>query len=99
MVNCIEVLELRTGANNSDYLEEVLQNTVKSIQESLKKEKIKIYRSFSVHGDYSIHLVHKTSKPDRMGSQLGIHLALSLKQFGLINHQVWKEFKTNHQEL
>jgi len=89
----LEIIELRTGTKNTEKLERVLQTLVEAVKEGPDRGKIKIYRSYSIHSDYSIHLLHKSTKPDVEGSQLGLHLAASLKEFGLLNHQVWNEMK------
>ncbi len=95
----LEIIELRTGTNNTENLEKVLQKIVEALKNESDPRKIKIYRSYSVHSDFSIHLAHKLTKPDKRGSQLGLHLAASLKKFGLLNHQIWHEMKSNHKKL
>jgi len=89
----LEIIELRTGNNNTERLESILHTLVKSFDEGKNQGKIKIYRGNAIHSDYSIHLLHKSNMPDTTGSPLGLHLTTSLKQFGLLNHQVWHEMK------
>lgn len=95
----LEIIELRTGTSNTEKLERVLQSLVESFNEGDDKGKIKIYRRYTIHSDYSIHLLHKSNKPDTPGSPLGHHLAASLKQFGLLNHQVWHEMKFHSNQI
>ena len=95
----LEIIEIRTGSDNSEKLERVLQTLVKSFRKGNDQGKIKIYRRYAVHSDYSIHLLHKSNKPETTGSELGHHLAASLKEFGLLNHQVWLDMKFNFKIL
>ena len=94
----LEIIELRTGTSNMENLEKVLQKIAEALKNGSDPRKIKIYRSYSVHGDFSIHLVHKSTEPDKRGSQLGLHLATSLKKFGMLNHQIWHEMKSNQKK-
>ncbi len=94
-VKWLEIIELRTGTNNTEKLERALQTLIETFKNGPDQGKIKIYQSYSIHSDYSIHLLHKSVEPDSTGSPLGLHLAASLKEFGLSNHQVWHEMKFN----
>ena len=87
----LEIIELRTGSNNMERLEGILQSLVEAFKEGNDQGKIKIYQRHAIHSDYCIHLVHRSTKPNTNGSKLGLHLAASLKQFGLLNHQIWHE--------
>jgi hypothetical protein len=80
-------------------LERVLQTLVESFKDGHNQGKIKIYRCYTVNSDYSIHLLHKSNKPETTGSELGHHLAASLKEFGLLNHQVWHDMKFNFKTI
>jgi hypothetical protein len=91
----LEIIEIRTGGNDSEKLERVLETLVESFNDSNDQGKIKIYRRYAIHSDYSIHLLHKSNKPGTTGSELGQHLVASLKEFGLLNHQVWHDMKYN----
>lgn len=91
----LEIIEIRTGSNNSEKLERVLKTLVESFRDGQHQGKIKIYRRFAVQSDYSIHLLHKSNQQVTTGSELGHHLAASFKEFGLLNHQVWHEMKYN----
>jgi hypothetical protein len=91
----LEIIEIRTGSNNSEKLERALESLIESFSDGQNQGKIRIYRCYAVHSDFSIHLLHKSKKPDTSGSELGHHLAASLKEFGLLNHQVWHEMKYN----
>lgn len=89
----LEIIELRTGTNNTERLEGILQSLVEAFREGNDQGKIKIYKSHAIHSDYCIHLIHKSTEPDTNGSPLGLNLVASLKQFGLLNHQIWHEMK------
>ncbi len=87
----LEIIELRTGSRIDEDLQEILTNLLAEIKHDLSKPKVRIYNNFSVDSDFSIHLIHKHSKPDAMGSVLGMHIAASLKNYGMMNHHIWCE--------
>ena len=89
----LEIIELRAGSNNMERLEGILQSLVESFNDGNHQGKIKIYQRHTIHSDYCIHLIHRSKEPDTTGSPLGLHLAASLKQFGLLNHEIWHEMK------
>ena len=91
----LEIIEIRTGINNPEKLERVLETLVESFRDGQNQGKIRIYRGYAVRSDYSIHLLHKSNKQGTTGSELGHHLVASLKEFGLLNHQVWHDIKFN----
>jgi len=41
--------------------------------------------------DCSLCLLWKTQKLEPQGSSVGMHLARTLKKFGLVDHSVWVE--------
>ena len=96
----LEIIELRTGSQTDQDLQEVLTSLLDEIKQDSAQPKIRIYNNYSVDSDFSIHLVHKHDKPDAMGSVLGMHIAASLKNYGLMNHHIWCEMniKTEKEE-
>ena len=87
----LEIIELRTGGRDDQDLQKALTNLLVEIKQDVSMPKVRIYNNYSVDSDFSIHLVHKHDKPDAMGSVLGMHIAASLKNYGLMNHHVWCE--------
>jgi hypothetical protein len=51
-----------------------------------------------VNTDFSIHLFHETAKVKDWGSELGQHIASALKEYGLVNHQIWIETHSKSNE-
>jgi hypothetical protein len=51
---------------------------------------IQVYRSFPVDTDLSIHLHLDTSPDDPLATELGVRLAVALKEYGMVKHSVWK---------
>lgn len=91
----LEIIELRTGSDNRESLWQLLKDISKELSHQADKPLFRIYSSFSVDSDFSVHLIHRHSRPDLMGSPIGLQIASSLRDFGLLNHQIWCEMD-NH---
>lgn len=87
----LEIIELRAAGKRSDLLTTQLQSIISLLEKESSGQNIKIYTRELVDSDYSIMLFHDTKKSGMEGSRLGLHLASSLKAFGLVNHSVWNE--------
>jgi len=90
-MNWLEIIEFRTADCNRELLKSRLQKLIHDVQREVDKKQIKVYSRFMENSDFSIHLLHNTPKIESIGSPLGLHVASSLKQFGLVNHEVWIE--------
>ena len=94
----LEIIELRTGGNTKNALRKALQKLASEVLHDPERPKIRIYSNYSVDSDYGIHLFHQQSNPDAMGSVLGMHIAASLKEYGLINHHIWCEMDKHNEK-
>jgi hypothetical protein len=83
----LEIIELRFGGNDR----KMLKSKLYKLQETVENSEIKVYSHVNVKTDFSIHLTHYSEKADPNGSTLGQHLVSTLKEFGLVNHNVWIE--------
>jgi len=54
-------------------------------------KEVRIYFHADLDTDMSIHLHWQTDEPIRQRSTFGIRLAQLLKDYGLINHDLWIE--------
>jgi hypothetical protein len=91
MARWLEIIELRTGSNNTHNLQEVLIKLVKELKTTYDQQDINVYSSFLVGSDFSIHLIHNARKQDVNRSAMGLQIAMTLKEFGLVNHNIWNE--------
>ena len=87
----LEMIELRAAINNRKLLESQLQQLMHDVDQEAHTQLIKVYRRVMLDTDVSIHLFHDSTPVERDGSPLGLRLASSLKEFGLVNHRVWIE--------
>ena len=87
----LEIIELRSVNCNRELLELQLQNFIHEIEKKSDQNVIKVYNHVALEGDFNIHLCHDSDKIQNCGSPLGLHLASSLKEFGLVNHSIWIE--------
>ncbi len=87
----LEIIEFRSADGNGEKLEPMLNNLINEVDKETKKQGIIAYSRVMIDNNFSIHLTHDTIKVDSSGSQLGLCIVSSLKEFGLVNHSVWVE--------
>jgi hypothetical protein len=87
----LEVIKLRSAGKGSGSLEEFLAPINRLSQNGLVG--IKTYRHASLEMDWNVHLFWESERPEQNGSNLGLHLAQALKEFGLVDHSIWVEEK------
>ena len=87
----LEIIELRTVNSDRELLESHLQELIQQVDKETQMQTIKTYRRVMIETDVSFHLFHDSPNVERNGSPLGLRLASSLKEFGLVNHSVWTE--------
>lgn len=87
----IEVVQLRAAERHRNILETRLKQLVKGVNMENGPRRITVYRRALIPMDYSIHIVHKGKAMENAGSPLGLQLVAALKEFGLVNHSVWKD--------
>jgi len=90
-MNWIEIITLRSYENVNDSLICELLKQVAKGSESNGSIAMKIYRNAWIDTDMSFHLYWKSTKPEQQGSAVGLRLAQTLKEFGLVNHSAWVE--------
>ena len=83
----LEIIEIRSASADPETLQSILKDLVKSE----KNQKIRSYCRLNINSDFSIHLHHDSETILTGGSPLGLQLASSLKEFGLVNHNIWIE--------
>ena len=85
----IEIIELRSISSNHEMLESLLQRLIKDVEMKTKNSSIKVYSHVMINTDFIIHLFHNSKEVDENGGPLGLHLVAALKEYGLVNHNVW----------
>ena len=91
MISVLEIIDLRSGSVKSKELAAELEQLVHSLAQNSDSEKIKIYTHLHYSTDFSLHLFYKIADKDHLNNQLGLRLASSLKEYGLVNHSIWIE--------
>jgi chlorite dismutase len=87
----LEIIEFRSVGGNRELLESHLQELIQQVDKETQRQTIKTYRRVMLDTDLSIHLFHDSKNMEQGGSPLGLRLASSFKEFGLVNHSVWTE--------
>lgn len=87
----IEVVLLRAAEKNQKILETRLKQLVRGMSRESGQRRIIVYRRVMVTMDYSIHIIHNGEEAENAGSPLGLQLTAALKEFGLVNHSIWKD--------
>ncbi len=92
-MNWIEIITLRSSENIQDSLIRELLGPATNGNQSQGLLSMKIYRNMSINTDLSVHLCWKSATAGQQGSDIGLRLAHTLKEFGLVNHSAWAENK------
>jgi len=87
----LEIIELRTGSTKNQQLAQAFRQLLKELTKGKNHPKVSIYNNCSLSSDYSILLFHDHSQPKITGSVLGMQICAFLKDFGLVNHNIWIE--------
>ena len=85
----LEIIELRTANRITKELKRSFDELISGVKQEQDSPKISVFSSFSVDGDFSVHLTHNLEEPNAGGSVLGIRIADALRAFGMVNHQIW----------
>ncbi len=91
----LEIIELRSVDKDWLLLKSQLERLISDLEKETKIQTVKIFSRLLIDTDFSIHLFHDSRKVDNEGSQLGLRIASSLKEFGLVNHRIWIELNSN----
>ena len=87
----IEVINTRS---TDPGLEASVEELLSSIPEEYLSNGLveaKIYRHSAMETDWGVHLRWNADRVENGGSALGLSLARTLKEFGLVNYSVWVE--------
>jgi hypothetical protein len=95
----LEIIELQAGNDTGRKFHHMLEELKMDLTESSDVHNVKFFSNLSVENDFSIHLVHKSSLPETGGSPIGLYITSSLREFGLVNHQIWCEMDRNENSL
>ena len=85
----LEVIHIRTGNHDKEHLEGLLDHVVGEIQKEEGAEKISLFKRAHLETDICLQLHNESEEIELAGSSLGMHLAMTLKKFGWVNHTVW----------
>jgi hypothetical protein len=84
----LEIIHLRlAGALPSGLLEEIRQSATTARETAT----VDLYCRENVENDVAIHLQLKPSGPGAQASDLGLRLAAALKEYGMVEHTVWRD--------
>jgi hypothetical protein len=87
-----EIIHVRLS---SGILQSLSEKIRKSIGPEISAEVFTIFQRDNLESDLAVH-IHRNEDNTKCGpSQIGIHLASSLKAYGLVEHTVWKELLSN----
>lgn len=85
----LEIIELRSAGDLTELIGSELRTLVGDAFRDEWDCNLRVYRIAGVGTDLRIHLLRDSGRAEQAGSPLGLQLASSLKEFGLVNHSVW----------
>ena len=87
----VEIITLRSPANNNTQLVDELLKEVGKSDTPKHLAEIRMYRHSVVETDLSVHIYWKSDPGSQHKSPLGLRLSYALRNLGLLNHSVWIE--------
>ena len=85
----LEIIELRTAAPERLKVKLKEADFLKILNPSKEKKKVKVFSNDLLQSDFSIHLEYESD--EFVKSQFANQIVTILKEFGLVNHQVWQQ--------
>lgn len=90
----IETIKVQSATGKEQTVENELIVLAHEAKKTLNCQGLReaiVSRQASVPGHLAIRLIWDTEYPQTQGSLLGLSLAQSLRDFGLVDHSVWIE--------
>lgn len=85
----VEVIKLRSAGKVPESLRAILSGLLENGPSGLTEARL--YRHALWEMDWSLHLHWESEHSEKEGSALGLRLAQTLKEFGLVDHSSWIE--------
>ncbi len=82
----LEIIHLRLAGNYPADLTARIHRSAAARQSAID---IEIYRQEGVIDDLSVHLRHRDND-EVLPSALGLSLAAALKEYGMVDHSIWR---------
>ena len=87
----VEIITLRSTGNDLEALDIKSLVAIKDDYPAGKLEQIIVYKRYAMDTDLSMHLHWNSNRVEPAGSKLALHLMQLLKEYGLVNHSIWRE--------
>lgn len=87
-----EIIHVRLPAGMPPGLCEKIR---KSISAEIPAEFFTILERENLGSDLAVHIHRNDDNTQSVPRQFGIHLVSSLKEYGLVDHTIWKELGSN----
>lgn len=84
----LEIIEVRSAGNRRKLIDSQLEHLINETGQNTRETTTKVYKLATVETDFSIHLLHDSAEVEHDGSPIGQRLAFTLKEFGIVNHQI-----------
>ena len=94
----LEIIHLRSIKEKPAKLAKEIKSSL--VEHSLKGDPfhVQVFIHHTLTMDLSIHLQQETVGDQRPTAELGLALAEGLKEYGLVNHDVWMGFESEKSE-
>lgn len=87
----LEIIHLRLAGDRPPGLADDIR---RSIAAEVDLESVWVYHHATVPSDLGVHLHLQVDDPEGRPSDLGVRLAASLRELGMVEHTVWLEEQT-----
>jgi hypothetical protein len=91
----LEIIHLRLAGALPPGLHEEIRRSAHAASEPAS---VDLYCRVDVEDDVAVHLHQKPSGSGDQASDLGLRLAAALKEYGMVEHTVWRDATPSGQE-
>jgi hypothetical protein len=93
----IETLEIRLAQNLNKKLESEIQHVVDDVVKKTSGISMKFYKKNNLNSDYLIIIMY-LNEPGTKGIEFGQRIKSALKDFGMVNHNLWNEVNPKNEK-
>lgn len=88
LMKTLEIIHLRLAGDSTQTLVDAIRKSVGSEPDPME---VRIYRHGKLETDLAVHLHRDVAMRNDRASDVGIHLASLLREYGMVEHSVWVE--------
>ena len=87
----LEIIHLRSSRELSETLSNQIIMMIRAAENN--NDSIELFHRMGLESDVAIHINHSETSETTESSSLGLRLAASLKEYGMVEHTMWEKLQ------